>query len=237
MSAGSQRDRSAVPGPEEAPADANLLCPSPAPEGMARHRRDEVVAPQVGIGGRDRLVHVGRSVRPGDDLRKLTRSRTTDPRRAWRSPPPREPPQRPPRAPTAGESRALDLAQQRPLLREPATDDRPPRLEQLEHDRIVDAVVDARALAPRLDQPDPAQRREMLRRAPRVQLELRLQRPDRLLPVMKQLENPHSRRVPQHPEHGRLRLVDRTRAVGIVTVRTQTSPPVQGPAFRHSTFG
>ena len=48
----------------------------------------------------------------------------------------------------------------------------------------------------------------MLRRAPGVEAELRLQCPDRALAVAKQLEDPHAGGMTEDAEEGRLRLVD-----------------------------
>ena len=88
-------------------------------------------------------------------------------------------------------------------------DDRAPRVQQIEDPLVVDAVVDARPLAARLDEADPPQRRQMLRRAARVETELSLQRADRTLAVAQQLEDPHPRRMPQHTEQTRLHLMNR----------------------------
>ena len=85
--------------------------------------------------------------------------------------------------------------------------------EQVEDALVVDAVVDARPLPPRRHEPDPPQRREMLRRPARVEPELGLQRADRALAVAQQLEDPHPRRVAEHPKEVRLHLVHRPRVV------------------------
>ena len=85
--------------------------------------------------------------------------------------------------------------------------------EQVEDPLVVDAVVDARALAPRLDEADPPQRREVLRRPARVEPELGLQRADRALALPEQLQDPHPRRMPEHPEEVRLDLVNLARVM------------------------
>ncbi len=86
-------------------------------------------------------------------------------------------------------------------------DDVLPRGEQIEHAAVVDAVVDARALAPRLDHTDPAKGAQVLRGAARVELELGLQPADRPLAVAQQLEDADARWMAEHPEERRLDLV------------------------------
>ena len=73
-------------------------------------------------------------------------------------------------------------------------------VEQVEDALVVDAVVDARAFAARLDETDPPQCGQVLRGAAGVELELCLQRADRALAVAQQLEDPDARRVAEHPE-------------------------------------
>ena len=82
-----------------------------------------------------------------------------------------------------------------------------PGREQVEDALVVDAVVDARAVAPRFDETDPPEGREVLGRSSRVEPELGLEGADAPLSVPQQLEDPHSRRVTEHPEKRRLDLV------------------------------
>ena len=63
------------------------------------------------------------------------------------------------------------------------------------------AVEDARAFLARLDEADPPQRREMLRRPAGVEVERILESADGVLAVLQQLEDPHPRRVPERAEH------------------------------------
>ena len=55
--------------------------------------------------------------------------------------------------------------------------------------------------------------RQMLRRAARVEIQLRLQLPDRVLAVAQQFENAHPRRMAEHPKQVRLHLVQGRRVV------------------------
>ena len=67
----------------------------------------------------------------------------------------------------------------------------------------VDAVVHARADAAALDEPDSPQCRELLRRAPRIEAELRLQRADGALTSAQQLKDPDAGGMSEGPEEVR----------------------------------
>jgi hypothetical protein len=108
----------------------------------------------------------------------------------------------------------LQVGEQRLLADQPPRDDLPSDRQQLEHLLVLDRVERARPLAPYGHQPDPAQRRQVLRRAARVEPELGLQLPDGMLAVTQQFENPHPRRMPEHPKDVRLHLVDRRSILG-----------------------
>ena len=117
-------------------------------------------------------------------------------------------PGRPSRRPRGRRSRSFELAQDRLLLGEPAADDAARGDEQREDLRVIDAVEDARALTPRLDDPDPPQRREVLGCPARVKSQIGLQRPDRTLSILEQLQNANPRRVTKHTEEVSLDLVN-----------------------------
>src|SRR5436190_13550033 len=95
---------------------------------------------------------------------------------------------------------ARQVVEQRLALLEVRGDDRLGKLEQLERPAVLDAVVDARALAAALDEPLLAERRELLRRPARVELERLLQRSDRPFALTQELQDPYPHRVPQRAE-------------------------------------
>ena len=70
--------------------------------------------------------------------------------------------------------------------------------------RIGGPVVDARALLARLDETDPPQRRQMLRRAAGIEPERVLQGADGVLAVTEQLEDPDPRRMPERAKESAL---------------------------------
>ena len=88
-----------------------------------------------------------------------------------------------------------------------------PALKQVEDALVVDAVVNARPFTPRLHEPDPPQRGEMLRRPARVELELALERADRSLSFAQHLEDPDARGMTEHAEEIRLHLMHGARVV------------------------
>src|SRR5450432_952835 len=78
---------------------------------------------------------------------------------------------------------------------------------QVEDPLVIDTVKDRGAVATRLDQADPPQRREMPRRAAGVKVQVCLQHPHRAFAVTQQLKNPHPRRMTQHPKQRCLHLM------------------------------
>ena len=149
--------------------------------------RKRPLSPSTPSRGANALVNPSPSVapvaeqpEPGDRTRRPRRPPAA--RQPGRERPPRAARERPaernraqPRHEQRRRSRGLELVQDRLLLGELAADDVAARREQVEDALVVDAVVHARPLTPRLHEPDPAQRSEMLRRSARVEPELRLQ--------------------------------------------------------------
>ena len=132
------------------------------------------------------------------------RRRRRSPRRAHVSARPRSPARR-------AEVLAREAVEQRLALLEVRRDDPLRELEQLERAPVLDAVVDARPLAPALDQALLAQGGELLRRAARVQLERRLQGADPALALAQQLQQPDPHRMTERPKELGLERVDRWR--------------------------
>ena len=77
---------------------------------------------------------------------------------------------------------------QRLLVLEPPRDERATRREEVEDPLVRGPIEDARPLAPRFDEPDTPQRRQVLRGRPGLEPELGLERPHRALTVAEQLE-------------------------------------------------
>src|SRR4051812_16319251 len=106
-------------------------------------------------------------------------------------------------------SGSLSQCLEQPLLVGQAPgDDRAPRVEQLEHALVVDAVEDARALPARLDDPEAPQRGEVLGGRARVEPELGLERADGTFALPQQLEDPDADRMAKDAKEARLDLVD-----------------------------
>src|SRR6188768_3063943 len=110
-------------------------------------------------------------------------------------------------------SRLCELAKHRMLVLELPRDERATRREEVEDLLVGGPIEDARPLAPRFDEPDTPQRRQVLRGRPGLEPELGLERPHRALAVAEQLDDPHPGRMPQHPEETGLHLVDGTHVV------------------------
>ena len=99
------------------------------------------------------------------------------------------------------------------MLLEPARDEDPSGLEEVEHAVVRGPVEDARPLPAGLDDADPAKRGQVLRRRPLLQPEIRLQRADRLLALPQELDDPDAGGMPENTEQAGLHLVHGTDVV------------------------
>src|SRR5450755_4739380 len=93
-----------------------------------------------------------------------------------------------------------EVLEQCAVLLQRREDDHLRELEQLERARVLDPIIDARALLAADHEALLAQYGQMLRRPTRVELERVLQTPDRALTVAQQLQQPDPRRVTQNSE-------------------------------------